>query len=246
MTSDLRIFPDISSLSRAAAGLFVEAARQSVFERGRFLAALSGGGSPAGLYRLLAEAPYRSQVDWSRVHVFWGDERCVPPDDPGSNYGQAHETLLSRVPIPAGNIQRIKGELDPQAASDDYTQALKDYAEPGRNWPRFDLALLGLGEDGHTASLFPGSPVETVSPALAVTADYQGRPAERVTMTPMVFNDARRILFLVAGANKAVTLSRVFSDLKVPGELPAQRIRPADGHTTWLVDEAAAIKLEHS
>jgi 6-phosphogluconolactonase len=240
MTPKLRIFPDIFSLSRAAAELFVEAAQQAVRERGRFLAALSGGGTPSGLYRLLAEAPYRNRVDWVKTHLFWGDERCVPPDDPGSNYGQARETLLASVPIPAENIQRIKGELDPQAASYDYAQTLKSYAEPGRNWPRFDLVLLGMGEDGHTASLFPGSPVETSSPTLAVTAQYQGRPANRVTMTPLVLNDAWNIMFMVTGANKAVTLTRVLSDLKVLGELPAQRIQPTAGQLTWLVDEAAA------
>jgi 6-phosphogluconolactonase len=240
MTPNIRIFSDPSSLSRAAAELFVEAARQAVSERGRFLVALSGGGTPAGLYRLLADDPYRNRVDWSKTCVFWGDERCVPPDDPGSNYRQAHDILLARVHIPAGNVLRIKGELAPQTASDDYAQTLKAYAEPGREWPHFDLILLGLGEDGHTASLFPGSPVEAGSPALAVTAEYQGRPADRVTLTPVVFNDARQILFLVTGANKAVTLTRVLSDLRILEKLPAQRIRPTDGQVTWLVDEAAA------
>lgn len=240
MTSTLRVFPDANSLSRAAAELFVETAQQAVHERGRFLAALSGGGTPSGLYRLLAETPYRSRVDWAKTHLFWGDERCVPPDDSGSNYGQARESLLAHIPIPAGNIHRIKGELDPQAASDDYAQTLKSYAEPGQAWPRFDLVLLGMGEDGHTASLFPGSPLETPSPTLAVTAHYQGRPANRVTMTPLVINDARNIVFLVIGSNKAVTLDRVLSDLKVLDELPAQRIQPTAGQLTWLVDEAAA------
>ena len=245
MTPTIRIFPDIDSLSRAAAELFVETAQRAVAERGRFLAALSGGGTPNGLYRLLADDPYRSRVDWSRTHVFWGDERCVPPDDPGSNYGQAHDILLARVPIPGGNIQRVEGELDPQTASDDYAQVLKRYAEPGQDWPRFDLVLLGLGEDGHTASLFPGSPVEADSPTLAVTANYQDRPANRVTMTPLVINDARNIIFLATGANKAVTLTRVLSDLRTLDDLPAQRIQPTDGRITWLVDEAAAGKLKN-
>ncbi|MEW5828881.1 MAG: 6-phosphogluconolactonase [Chloroflexota bacterium] len=244
MTPTLRIFPDIQSLDRGAAELFVEVAQQAVAERGRFLVALSGGSTPNGLYRLLADVPYRSRVDWSRTHVFWGDERCVPPDDPGSNYGQAHTALLAHVPVLVGNVQRIEGEIGLQMVISGYTQILKNYAEPGRDWPRFDLILLGLGEDGHTASLFPGSPVEADSPVLAVTAQYQGRPAHRVTMTPPVINDARHVIFLVTGANKAVTLSRVLSDLKVLGELPAQRIQPKDGQITWLVDEAAAGKLK--
>ena len=164
MKADVRIFKDSEALSQAAAGLFVEAAVEAVETRGRFLVALSGGGTPAGLYHLIAKEPHRHQVDWLHTFVFWGDERCVPPDDAGSNYRQAVDTLLSHVPIPVENILRIKGELEPAEASRDYARILKDYAPPGLDWPRFDLVLLGMGEDGHTASLFPGSEVEATSP----------------------------------------------------------------------------------
>ncbi len=243
MKADIRIFKNSEALSRAAAEIFVTTASQAVGARGRFLAVLSGGSTPSGLYRLLADEPYRSRVEWSNTFVFWGDERCVPPEEEGSNYRQAFENLLQHVPIPAENVQRIKGELEPAEASDDYAQTLERFAAPGRDWPRFDLVLLGMGADGHTASLFPSSQVDIAAPALAVSADYQGRPAQRVTLTPPVFNSARTILFLVTGEDKAETLSRVLSDVFLPEQYPAQRIRPADGQVIWLVDEAAGKYL---
>lgn len=243
MKANIRIFKNSEALSRAAAEIFVTTASQAVGARGRFLAVLSGGSTPSGLYRLLTEEPYRSRVEWSKTYVFWGDERCVSPEDEGSNYHQAHETLLGHIPIPDKNVQRIKGELEPAEAADDYARTLKRFAAPGLDWPRFDLALLGMGADGHTASLFPGSPMDVAAPTLAVTADYQGRPAQRVTLTPLVFNSARKVLFLVTGADKTETLSKVLSETPMPEQYPAQRIRPTDGQVVWLVDEAAASNL---
>jgi 6-phosphogluconolactonase len=243
MNTDLRIFEDMQALSAAAADIFVRATAQAIESRGRFLTALSGGSAPTGLYRLLASAPLRDQIDWSRTFVFWGDERCVPPEAEGSNYRQAYENLLAHVPIPGENILRIQGELQPETASDAYTQSLKRYAAPGLDWPRFDLALLGMGADGHTASLFPGSPLEVAAPALPVTADYQGRPAQRITLTPPVFNSARLVVFLVAGENKAAVLKHVLSGILTPEQYPAQRIRPTDGQLIWLVDKAAGSHL---
>lgn len=227
----------------AAAEIFVREAAQAIRAHGRFLVALSGGSTPAGLYHLLASEPYRNRAGWEKVFVFWGDERCVPPDEEGSNYRQARETLLKHVPIPNENVQRIKGELEPAEASEDYAQTLKRFAAPDLDWPRFDLVLLGMGEDGHTASLFPGSPVEADSPTLAVTADYKGRPAHRVTLTPLVLNSARNILFLVTGESKASTLKEVLNGAHKPELFPAQRIQPTDGKLIWLVDEGAASKL---
>jgi 6-phosphogluconolactonase len=151
--------------------------------------------------------------------------------------------LLSQVPIPRANILRVKSELVPYEAANAYAQTLKEYANPGFDWPRFDLALLGMGADGHTASLLPGSPVEVDSPTLAITADYEGRPAERVTLTPPVFNDARKLLFLVSGPGKAATLSHVLGSNSMPERLPAQRIQPTEGQVIWLVDETAASQL---
>ncbi len=187
---ELRIFKEYDALSTAAADIFVRAGMDAIGARGHFLVALSGGNTPSGLYRTLASEPYRNQVDWQNTFVFWGDERCVPPDDDGSNYHQADETLLSHVPIPRENIHRVKGELIPYEAATAYAQTLKEFADSELQWPRFDLVLLGMGADGHTASLFPGSNVDVNSSTLAVTADYNGRPAERVTLTPLVFNSA--------------------------------------------------------
>jgi 6-phosphogluconolactonase len=245
MKTDVRTFKDIDSLSRAAADIFVTAASEAVGARGRFLAALSGGATPSRLYGLLAEEPYRSRVEWSRTFVFWGDERSVPPEDEGSNYYQANEILLKHVPIPSENVLRIKGELGPAEAAGDYARVLKRFSAPGLDWPRFDLVLLGMGADGHTASLFPGSQVDIPTPALAVSADYQGRPAQRVTLTPPVFNSARTVLFLVTGADKAKTLSRVLNNVTIPERYPAQHIRPQEGKLIWLVDEPAASNLDN-
>jgi len=242
MKPTVRIFKDAVELSRAAADLFVTLAVQSIRERGRFLVALSGGSTPMALYRLLAREP----IDWTRIHVFWGDERLVPPEDPENSYGQAWEALLKHIPIPTENIHRVASELDPVAAARDYASILREFAAPPLDWPRFDLVLLGLGEDGHTASLFPGSPVDATEPVIAVTAQYQGRPARRVTLTPLVFNAARQVIFLVTGANKAVTLKGVFSDYNSSEQIPAKRIQPADGQVTWLVDKAAGKEIKPS
>lgn len=239
MNPDICIFKDLEDLSATAAELFVKQAAQSIAERGRFLVALNGGSTPTRLFELLA-TNFREQVDWNRVHVFWGDERCVPPDDPGSSYCQAWGTLLSRVPIPEMNIHRVKGELGPVEASKDYALTLKEFASPPLDWPRFDLVYLGMGEDGHTASLFPGSPVNVSEPTMPVTAQYQDRPANRVTLTPAVFNSAGVIAFMATGEKKAQTFAEVRSDRYNPDLYPAQRIRPADGELIWLVDEAAA------
>ena len=250
MKPEIRVFNDLENLSRAAANLFTAQAAESITKRDRFLVALNGGNTPMRLFRLLA-TDHRDQVDWKRVHFFWGDERCVPPDDAGSSYGQARDALLSRVPIPDSNIHRIKCDpsarsgrrLGPVEASKEYSPVLKEYTSPPLEWPRFDLVYLGMGEDGHTASLFPGSPVEEAEPVIPVTAHYQDRPANRVTLTPAVFNSARRVVFMVTGAKKAVTLAEVLSDRYNPGQYPAQRINPNDGGSIWLVDEEAASKL---
>jgi 6-phosphogluconolactonase len=243
MKSEMRIFNDLEGLSRAAANLFIEQAEQSIAERDRFFVALNGGSTPTRLFELLATDEHE-KAEWSKVHVFWGDERCVPPDDAGSSYGQARDILLSHVLIPDSNIHRIKGELGPSEASKDYSLTLRGFASPPLEWPRFDLVYLGMGADGHTASLFPGSPVDVSEPTLPVSAHYQDRPANRVTLTPIVFNSARVVSFMVSGEQKAITLAEVLSGGYNPAKYPAQRIDPKDGRLIWLVDEAAAIKLQ--
>jgi 6-phosphogluconolactonase len=245
MDPEVRVYKDLDDLSRVAAQLFVAQVEQAAKERGLFLAALNGGSTPQRLFQLIRDQKNK-QIDWKAVHLFWGDERCVPSEDSESSYGQARNLLLSHVNIPDGNILRIKGELGPLEASKDYAITLRSFATPPAEWPRFDLVLLGMGEDGHTASLFPGSPVVTSSSTLAVTAHYQDRPAQRVTLTPPVFNSARLILFMAVGGNKALTLSKVINNKNQPELYPAQRISPTDGRLIWLVDEAAASRLPKS
>ena len=242
MNFKIRIFKNLEELSHDTAELFIEQAANAIKERGRFFVALNGGGTSGQLFQLLA-TEYREKVDWTKVHVFWGDERCVPPDDPGSNYAQAKEALLSHVPLPDANIHRVKGELEHAEASKNYAVTLGQFASPPLTFPRFDLVYLGMGEDGHTASLFPGSPVEVSEPTLPVTAHYQDRPANRVTLTQLVFNEARTVAFMATGEKKARTLAEILSDRYNPELYPAQRISLKDGSLMWLVDEDAASKL---
>ncbi|MFN8387201.1 MAG: 6-phosphogluconolactonase [Anaerolineales bacterium] len=175
--------------------------------------------------------------------TFFGATNAVLPDDEGSNHHQANELLLSKVPLPENNIHRVEGELDPASASKKYAETLKAFAEPNFDFPRFDLIYLGMGEDGHTASLFPHSPVQVNEPVIAVTANYQDRPANRVTLTQLVFNQARMVVFMATGEKKAETLAHVLSERYNPELYPAQRIDPKDGQLIWLVDESAVSKL---
>ncbi|MBC7875636.1 MAG: 6-phosphogluconolactonase [Anaerolineales bacterium] len=238
----LQIFKDTAELSNHAANAFIEIASHAIAQRGRFLVALSGGNTPMRLYDLLGNQ-FQNKVDWKQVHFFWGDERCVPVDDAGNSYGQAKNIFLDKVN--AINIHRIKSDLKPADAAIDFANTLKVFSEPPLEWPRFDLVLLGMGDDGHTASLFPGSPVEVDSPTLAVTANYQDRPANRVTLTQNVFNDAHNIFFLVTGKSKAETLLNVLNGEYKPELYPAQRINPHDGKVIWFVDEAAASQIKN-
>ena len=250
----LLIFDDYESLSRIAVEHTIFLSRTAVAERGQFTFALSGGGTPQRLFELLAYPEYVEQVSWPDTHVFWGDERCVPPDQAGSSYKQAYDAFLCKVPIPTGNIHRIRGELTPEEAADDYARQLREFHERlpksaadfgSLDYPCFDLVLLGMGTDGHTASLFPGpiSDRERTSPTLPVTAHYGDRPANRVSLTPLVFNTALNIFFLATGSAKAETLHAVINGPHDPEYLPAQRIQPENGQVTWFVDHEAAKKF---
>lgn len=236
-----RLFAGIEEIAEAAAAYLVAVAEAAVAENGRCLLALSGGSTPKALFQRLSQPDYARRSFWAGCHIFWGDERLVPPDDPGSSYKLAADLLLSHLPIPTEQIHRARGEWAAGAAADDYARQLRQLAPDGRIWPRFDLVLLGLGRDGHTASLFPGPipPEETSQPVIAVTADYDGRPAGRITFTPLVFNDARHLLFLVTGADKAEAVTAVRHAPYDPETWPAQRIRPHDGQVVWFLDEAA-------
>ena len=233
----IKKFSDIETLSQFAAEKFVKVANQAIAERGRFLVALSGGSTPMKLYAQLAN----TELDWKLVHFFWGDERCVPADDEGNSYGQAKKVLFDK--IGTTNIHRVESDLEPAAAAQAYANTLSGFADAPFDFPRFDLVLLGMGDDGHTASLFPGSPVDVTTPTLAVTAHYQDRPANRVTLTQLVFNQAREVWFMVAGKSKAETLKNVLQGEHKPETYPAQRIQPVDGELVWMIDEAAGSLL---
>jgi 6-phosphogluconolactonase len=229
-------FPTPEILADAVARHIVARAAEAVAATGRFTLALAGGSTPRAAYAQLATDAFAHRVEWGRVHVLWGDERCVPPDDPRSNYRMAKEALLDRVPIPAQRIHRIRGEDDPEKAAAEYEGELR--ALLGREG--LDLALLGMGEDGHTASLFPGQAAvhETARWVLAVpTPDAT---MWRITLTPALLNQARNVTFVVAGAGKAERLQQVLQGPFTPDLLPAQAIRPVEGQLTWMVDETAA------
>ncbi|HNS50699.1 MAG TPA: 6-phosphogluconolactonase [Anaerolineae bacterium] len=232
------VVADAQALAQEAAQRFAGLACEAAKRRGRFCAALSGGTTPGSLYRLLAEEPYRSRIPWIQVHLFWADERSVPADHPASNYRLVQEALLVRVPVRAVNVHRVRGELGAEEAARRYDRELRRFF--GGLPPRWDLVLLGVGRDGHTASLFPGSAALEEKERLSVAASglYDDRPAERVTLTLPALNAAEHVLFLVSGCEKAEVVQSVLTD--ADGRLPARRICLASGRVTWIVDAAAA------
>jgi 6-phosphogluconolactonase len=241
--AQLRVFDDVSALMRGAADEIVSVATQAVAERGRFSWALSGGSTPRDLFRLLASDGYRERTPWNAVHFFWGDERHVPPDHPDSNFRMAREAMLDAVPVPPGNVHRVPAEEpDAQRAAAEYAATLRSFfglSEGER--PRFDLILLGLGKDGHTASLFPGSNAVFEREHLVVAPWVEAQQTFRITLTPPVLNHARRAMFLVAGDDKAEALHAVLEGAREPGRYPAQVV---EGNVSWWVDRVAARLLK--
>lgn len=231
-------------LARAAAALFAERAAGAVSARGRFTAALSGGRTPEAYYALLAKAPFASQIPWDRVYLFWGDERCVPPSHKESNFRLARERLLDHVSIPPANVHRIRGEMDPVEAAALYEGELREFfGQHGETCPAFDFVLLGLGEDGHTASLFPGSPAIRESLRQVSAQFVDAHKGWRITLTPPAINAARLAAFVVAGKGKAAAVRDVLKGPFRPGTLPAQAIRPSRGELRWMLDRDAAQLL---
>jgi 6-phosphogluconolactonase len=231
----------MQTLSRAAADAFRTLADMAVTERGRFAAALSGGSTPKELYALLGSKPYIDQINWKRVHLFWADERCVPPEHDDSNFKLARELLISRVPIPGENVHRIRGEAGAENAAAAYEQDLKAFFGNG-GWPIFDLVLLGVGEDGHTASLFPGSFQAMENDRLAAPVFPGTQKKDRVTLTLPVLNHASQVLFLVAGQSKRRIVRSILQKGN-PDGLPAGLVQPAAGVLTWFLNEDAAASL---
>ena len=246
--SEITVYPDNESLIVGAADLIVESAARAIAARGRFTLALSGGNTPRPVYARLATEGYRDRIDWSKVLIFFGDERCVPPDNPGSNYLMVRTALLDQVPIPPGNVYRIRGEDAPEKAAADYTDALQhtfggDSAIGGPPPEGFDLILLGMGDNGHTASLFPGLAAVTERARWVMAQYVEVVDMWRVTMTPVIINAARQVVFLVSGANKAEMLQRVLEGPYEPVVLPSQVVKPVSGELRWLLDQPAAAKL---
>ncbi len=248
-SSQIKILADTQALVEAAAEYFVTVAAQATAATGRCVIALSGGSTPKSLYALLATPTWAKRVDWSRLHLCWGDERCVPPEDAASNYHMTREALLDHVPVPSQNIHRIHGEIEPVAAASMYESELRGLFGTPEGPPllkpdtRFDLVLLGMGANGHTASLFPGL-AAVQETGRWVMAEYVAEVSMwRVTLTPPVLNAAADVIFLVSGADKASMLARVVAAPRQPDVLPAQAIAPAAGTLRWLVDTTAAADL---
>lgn len=235
----IRIFADAEELARGAAGFFAEEISRAVTARGRASVLLAGGETPRRTYELLAEEPLRETIPWDKIHFFWGDERCVPADDPQSNQRMARKSLLERVPVPLENIHPIACGDSPEQAAAAYQRELQDHfvGDP----PRFDLVFLGLGADGHTASLFPGSAALAEQTHWTAAVYRQGEPFARITLTLPLLNQARRFLFLVSGRDKAAILAEMVRGVSASGPFyPAQRVQPRDGELCWFADRDAA------
>ena len=244
--SNVRVCVDAEEVYRVAAETWARASEEAAGQRGRFTVALAGGSTPRGLYEILARDPaFHDHLPWDRTHVFWGDERYVPPDHPDSNYRMVREALLARAPISASNVHPIPAELsDPRDAASAYERVLRAFFDLGpAELPRFDLVILGMGKDGHTASLFPGGRAARERSRLVVAERVKALGAWRITLTLPVLNAAARVVFLVSGEEKAATLATVLGPKGATAGLPAALVRPADGELTWLVDEAAAALL---
>jgi 6-phosphogluconolactonase len=248
---EISIHPDRESLIREAANVIVDLAASAIQEHGRFALALAGGDTPRPVYARMADPAQARRVDWARVEVFFGDERSVPPDDSRSNYRMVREALLDHVRIPSTNIHRIRGEDEPEKAAAEYEAVLRRRLgdERGRDGPApgsLDLILLGMGDDGHTASLFPGTPAVMEQARWVLAQFVETLQMWRVTLTPVVINASRNVLFLVSGAGKAEMLRQVLEGAEEPLLRPAQVVRPSQGRVRWLVDAAAAARLRPS
>jgi 6-phosphogluconolactonase len=242
-----KVFPTPAAVAAAAAELFTSVAEEAAASTdGMARIAISGGGTPKAMFVLLADRSqaYFARVPWNKLQLFWVDERCVPPTDPESNYGVANQLLLSKVPLPAAQVYRMEGEIDPSTAAKDYAATIRAAfrLNPPLS-PIFDLVLLGMGDDGHTASLFPHTEALNDMINIVTSNHVPQKDTWRITLTWPVINQARRVAFLIEGASKAEVLSDVFQGPYDPESKPSQLIRPASGELTLLLDQAAAAKL---
>jgi len=244
MEPELKIVSNLSELHRTGADEFTRCAREAILARGRFAVALAGGSTPKGGYSLIAadQKDPAKGLPWDKIHIFFSDERNVPPDDKESNYRMANESLLSKVSVPQQNVHRIPAELDANAAASQYEAELRNFFKPKpRDWPRFDLIMLGMGPDGHTASLFPGTVALNEKSRWVVENWVEKFKTYRITFTFPVINHAAQVMFFVAGEDKAPVLKEVLQGKEAV--YPSQRVRPVDGRLLWIVDKAAAKLL---
>ncbi len=239
--NNIRVF-ETDELAKAAAEFIINSANEAIDARGKFAISLSGGHTPEKLFTLLATEPYRQQIVWNKTFVFWGDERCVPADDEQNNVRMAKMYLLDKVDIPQSNIFPIPVDIEPSEAAIAYEDSIKQFF--GSESPCFDLILLGLGENGHTASLFPGTNVLSEHSHLIKEVYVAEQKMYRITMTADLINQARNIIFLVEGEGKADIFRTVLTGPYEPERLPAQLINPVNGKLFWFVDNKAAVQLE--
>ncbi len=245
MIGTRQVFAGTDALARGAAETITGFLAEALRKDSTASLVLSGGRTPRNVYAQMESGPLRGRLDWSRLHLFWGDERCVPPSSPESNYGMARETLLARVPVPPENVHRIEGEIEPRTAAAAYEQEIRTvFSLKDGELPVFTVLLLGLGGDGHTASLFPGTAALAERRRLVIDVHAPAVPADRITLTLPVINNARHILFLVEGKEKAAIVRRVTGDPRAG--FPAQLVVPGSGTLTWLLESGAASALPQS
>jgi 6-phosphogluconolactonase len=243
----VHVHDDLEELSRAVADRFLELAKQRVSEAGSFTVALSGGSTPRRLYQLLASSDYGPRMEWGKLHLFQVDERCVPPDHAMSNFRMIRESLLTPAGVPAANFHRVRGEMAPEDAAGHYASDLeKSFSTCPPHFPQFDLLFLGMGADGHVASIFPGSATLVESARWVAVSEPGPEGLKRVTLTLPVLNAAAHIIFIVSGAEKSETLARALEAPDLTGSLPVQCVRPASGSVSWFLDQAAASRLQFS
>jgi len=245
---EVKIFTDLDEWSESSALWIRDTIHSSIETKGQCSIALSGGRTPRAVYKKLASAAISGTIQWEHLYAFWGDERVVGPDHPDSNYRMVRENLLDNVPLPAENIFRMKGELPPEESEADYQRIISEhFSKMGENTPVFDLILLGLNVDGHIASLFPHTDLLSEDEKRWVASTYVPRlNSWRITLTPRILNNARRIAFLVFGNKKSEILKQVFEGPHNPERYPAQLIQPSQGKVVWLIDQAAARLLSIS
>jgi 6-phosphogluconolactonase len=238
----IEIYPTKLELVKAVAEKIAVVINQTVHERGRCAIALSGGSTPRDVYVLLAAESYQKRINWENVYLFWGDERTVPPDHSDSNFNMVREALLRHIAIPETNVYRMRGEITPETAASEYAQLLKEFF--GGKWPRFDLILLGVGEDGHTASLFPGTSALHETKKVVSAVFVPKFSTWRITLTLPLFNAARTVMFIMSGGSKSEIARRVVNAQQPDKELPATLIRPENGDLYWMLDADAARAIE--